>query len=342
MQKILTDISLASLPTGYHWDRSLPSFGIYIGTRAKTFLIIRNNGRREKIGRYPDYSLKDARRKAITLLNTNPARISPIRTPELIDTYIKSLHLKPYTIKEYARHLRQAQLPASISAFDTQSFLTRITQHSPSEGRHLFFAVSAFLSWCRQNHHIASQPLLGMKCPHRHTSRKRTLTDPEIAQIWQATPNNHFGRIIRLLILSGQRRGEITAIQKDWITKTLDFPTTKNGNAHTIPITPRMRSELNQFIPQHYNSWSKPKAALDKASKVSDWTLHDLRRTFATKLAELQIEPHIIESILNHRTGTLSPIARTYNRYHYLPQMEHALLTYDAHISRLISDQQRP
>ena len=63
------------------------------------------------------------------------------------------------------------------------------------------------------------------------------------------------------------------------------------------------------------------------------WTLHDLRRTFATKLAELRVAPHVIERVLNHKFGSISnhtqgvisAVAEVYNRWAYLPEMREAV-----------------
>ena len=80
------------------------------------------------------------------------------------------------------------------------------------------------------------------------------------------------------------------------------------------------------FSPRHsLNAFSLNKRQLDQLSGVTGWTLHDLRRTFSSKCAEWQVaSPDIIERLLGHTTA-LSPIARIYNRWHYLPQMRAAL-----------------
>jgi integrase len=80
------------------------------------------------------------------------------------------------------------------------------------------------------------------------------------------------------------------------------------------------------------------KRRLDDLSGVTDWTLHDLRRTFSSKCAEWQIaSPDIIERLLGHTTA-LSPVARIYNRWHYLPQMRTALELYEGRLSELIAE----
>jgi len=84
-----------------------------------------------------------------------------------------------------------------------------------------------------------------------------------------------------------------------------------------------------------FSGFTKLKRRLDSASGVSEWTLHDLRRTGATAMARLEIAPHVIERILNHSTGTLGGVAGIYNRFKYLPEMRSALTRWTGHVSAL-------
>ena len=125
----------------------------------------------------------------------------------------------------------------------------------------------------------------------------------------------------------------------------------KNGREHAFPIgslaaslVASSRPSAAPYLfaargkPDHpFNGWGKSKAALDRKSKVTYWTLHDLRRTFATKLAQLGVPPHVIERILNHVTGTLSPIALVYNRANYLSEMRAAMALYETHLTALFT-----
>ena len=74
-----------------------------------------------------------------------------------------------------------------------------------------------------------------------------------------------------------------------------------------------------------YSGWSRSKEALDAAAKVAPWTLHDLRRTAATRMADLGVEPHIIEAALNHVSGHKSGVAGIYNRSTYAAEKRAAL-----------------
>ena len=73
-------------------------------------------------------------------------------------------------------------------------------------------------------------------------------------------------------------------------------------------------------------------------SGVGDWRLHDLRRCAASGLARLQTPPHVIEAVLNHRSGTISRIAAVYNRYNYLDEKREALEAWSRHVAGLVAD----
>jgi integrase len=163
-----------------------------------------------------------------------------------------------------------------------------------------------------------------------------------------------FAAIVQLLVLTGQRRGEIAALRADYISNdlcTLPATLTKNKREHAFPIgtaassilsTPLAGSSNGLLFPARgqpsrpFNGWSKSKVALDKLSGVSDWTLHDLRRTFATRLAELGVAPHVIERLLNHVTGTVSGVAAVYNRASYIAEMRAAIELWERYLEEKI------
>jgi integrase len=90
-----------------------------------------------------------------------------------------------------------------------------------------------------------------------------------------------------------------------------------------------------------FSGQSHRKAALDKemaraGKSLAAWTHHDLRRTAATRMAELGIQPHIIEAVLNHLSGHKGGIAGIYNRAQYGPEKAQALARWDRHIAGLV------
>ena len=87
-----------------------------------------------------------------------------------------------------------------------------------------------------------------------------------------------------------------------------------------------------------FTGWAaKAERALRTASKVTDWTLHDLRRTVATRMADLGVQPHIIEAVLNHVSGHKAGVAGTYNRSLYSTEKRRALDLWAAHVIALVA-----
>ena len=157
--------------------------------------------------------------------------------------------------------------------------------------------------------------------------------------------------IIMLLILTGQRRNEVAAaVWKEFDLSeaiwTIPKHRTKNSRQHRVPLSPLavhilrqwrlVTLQANNFCEQRllfpssgatgaFSGWSKSKRRLDAASGTAGWTVHDLRRTLATRMAEAKVLPHVIERILNHSSGTMSSIAKVYNRATYEAEMREGL-----------------
>jgi integrase len=156
-----------------------------------------------------------------------------------------------------------------------------------------------------------------------------------------------FCKIVQLLILTGQRRNEIASLQTSWITDdavTLPPHITKNGREHAVPIGTFSVSILEEWHTNQlllfpargstgspFSGWSKAKAALNKASGVNDWTLHDLRRTYRSIHGKIGTPPHIAERLVNHISAQ-TEMERTYDRYAYLSEMRQAVDTYEQYM----------
>ena len=130
----------------------------------------------------------------------------------------------------------------------------------------------------------------------------------------------------------------------------------KNHRAHDLPL-PSLAIEVLEAVPTEgalvfstngrtpISGWSKAKIALDEAIQeqagkgveLAPWTLHDTRRTVATKLAELGVPPHIVESVLNHVSGFRAGVSGTYNRFQYRAEKKAALERWAAHLLGLVS-----
>jgi integrase len=205
-------------------------------------------------------------------------------------------------------------------------------------------ALSACFNWAIREGLADANPVAGTNRPTVR-SRDRILTDAELAAIWHACRNDDFGRIVRLLLLTGQRRDEVGAMAWAelrahpepgvWV---IPGARTKNKRAHEVPLTSAMLRLLperrGEFVFGRFKSWSHAKAALDRRS-VGDWRLHDLRRTAATRMADLGVQPHIIEAVLNHVSGSKAGVSGIYNRSTYSGEKRRALELWSAHVLAL-------
>lgn len=341
MKAHLTDITVKTLkPSERQVDYfcvQTRNFGVRVSPGGtKTFFVLTGPAtarKRVTLGTYPDTTLKAARRAAH--LTTPSPSIAGIPTvAEATKAYLenvranyrsRSAYLTERLLTLHFSDLARRPLPE----ITPQVVYDAVKPLRPSEANHAFAAFKTFLAWSSARYTMTN-PLQNSPKPNKEESRDRTLSDQELFAIWHACSDSQHNRIVKALILSGQRRGEMAALQSGWMTEdTITFPKeiTKNKREHTIPLTPRLTAVLRPDV--YYNGWGKHKSALDEASGVSNWTLHDLRRTFSTNMARIGIPINITERILNHRTGSETPISRIYNRYTYIHEMREALERYE-------------
>jgi integrase len=85
-----------------------------------------------------------------------------------------------------------------------------------------------------------------------------------------------------------------------------------------------------------FQNFSQDKRLLDQLSGVTNWRLHDLRRTCVSGMARLGVAPHVADKILNHQSGTISGVAAVYQRHDFLAERREALERWGAYVSELI------
>jgi integrase len=224
--------------------------------------------------------------------------------------------------------------------------------------------LQAFFVWCLRQGYVntGANPVLGTDMGKHVASRERVLSDGELVAIWRACGDDDYGRIVRLLILTGCRRAEIggmawseLALDAPQPTWTLPSARSKNHKAHTLPVMPMMRDIINA-VPRMatrnqlfgarasagFANWGEGKRALDKRIGIAaDWHLHDVRRSVATRMADIRIAPHIIEQILNHQSGHKAGPAGIYNRSAYTNEVRNALAQWHDHLRALVEGGER-
>jgi integrase len=223
----------------------------------------------------------------------------------------------------------------------------------PSEAmaRLMFTALSRLFSWLLEKRRISINPTTGVAPPKTGKSRERVLTDDEIKKFWAACDDvgEPIAQCLKLLLLTGCRRDEIgklcrSEISDDGATIVIPASRCKNKRAHLIPLPPLAREILQSVKTtgdQVFNAgrglaWSRIKRQLDDAMGTTDWRLHDLRRSFATGLAGIGIEPAHVEATLNHQSGVKNGIAGVYNVYAYEKEKAAALQRWSAHVTGLV------
>lgn len=261
---------------------------------------------------------------------------------------------------------------ASITRADVKLLIGRIAHGvegkrdpAPFMADRVRAALSRFFSWCIVEEEVLDvSPVKGtVRHAPPNASRDRVLTDAELARVWNAAGRLDVAgmALFKLLILTGARRGEIAGLQWPEIdveaaTVTLAGERTKNGEPHVIPLSepavgivaalPKLgaaghrpaRFAITIAGTAPVSSFSKLKRAIDAKiagdglGAMDGWTVHDLRRTAASGLARLGTAPHVVEAVLNHRTGTIKGVARVYNRYGYDAEKRAALEAWGAHV----------
>jgi len=221
-------------------------------------------------------------------------------------------------------------------------------------------ATSAMFSWAMQMGYVDANPVIDAFQPETPKSRDRVLSDAELAAIWRGVEDHNYGKAVRMLILTAARRSEIGGIRWSEFddpdnprTWTLPKERSKNALAHTLPILPMMREIIDQvpkregldvlfgFSKAGFTGWSVGKRALDEKLGLLHWTHHDIRRSVASGLGDLGVQPHIVEEILNHRSGHRRGVAGVYNRSPYEKEVRAALALWADHIESIVTGSKR-
>jgi integrase len=379
----------------FHWDSALPGFGLRVFATGRISWVVqyRTADRRQRrlaLGDVRRLSLVEAKGKARELLAQVALGQDPqgdrhkvrqaSRVIDLVDAYLEDAkrRRKPRSFIEIERSLRKAaamlhHLRAErVERRDVVGLLNRIKVESgPFAANRVRAYLSAMWNWgIRSGIVDGTNPIAITLPPAAEKSRDRVLADAELALIWRCTGDGaQYSRIVRLLMLTAQRRDEIGSMSWDEISDSmlvLSANRTKNARSHEVPLS---ECAVGQLPPQGagvlfgrsgngFSAWSLSKARLDRRMlllssedfkkrhgrspvegevTLQPWRLHDLRRTFATWANEAGIEPHVVEAVLNHVSGAAkSGVAGVYNRATYRAQKLEALDRWANHIRRVV------
>ena len=223
-------------------------------------------------------------------------------------------------------------------------------------------ALSALFNWSIGEGFLDDNPVAGTHLPTEEVKRDRVLSDDEVALIWRHAGAGDFGVILRLLLLTGARRDEVGAMawtELQGATWTIPAERTKNGRPHELELPSAAVALLANHPAREgrdlvfgsragpFSGWSKAKIELDarmlaalKAERgvqaaLEPWRLHDLRRTAATRMGDLGVQPHVVEAVLNHVSGSKAGVAGIYNRAAYRDEKRAALALWADRVTEL-------
>jgi integrase len=259
---------------------------------------------------------------------------------------------------------------AEISADDCHSLIERCRlkglpgrkvlkpQPCESRARLCHMLLCGFFSWAVRTRRIERTPLTGVETPAPATPRDRVLDDAELAALWHTCGelSPWCAAAIRLLICTGARLREISELKLAEIngdTILLGPSRTKTKITHTIYLsslaqqvlaaTPRASSAfVFSYGRVPVNGWTFLKQKLDKAIErrlgraVPHWTLHDIRRSAVSRMAELEVPIHVCERLIGHKSWSFAGIVSTYNRYSYSKECREAVEKLAAHVRGII------
>jgi integrase len=279
--------------------------------------------------------------------------------------------LRPRSYSETERHLMthgkklHGLLLAKIQQRDIASVISAVRATHAVTANRVRTSLASLFSWAIGEGLVNANPVTGTKRTEEK-SRERVLDPAELRLIWSSLEDDHFGTIIKLLALTGQRASEIAGLRWSELkgdVVVLPAERTKNHREHLVPLSEPARSvieaqprrlgangELRDLIfgfgSGPFSGWGKSMEALKRrvaeksGQSLPHFTPHDLRRSFATHASGLGIQPHIIEVILNHVSGFRAGVAGIYNRHTYDAEKRTALALWADHLLAIVDNRE--
>ena len=376
-----------------YFDEHTPGLGLRVGIRTKTFFCMprvlrQGKWKQERIslGKVGETTLAEAREAAKKTLATAsagqvPDDVAKVRRETLVKESANSFgkvradFLPLYRVKRGGKlyppsasslHRMGAVLESlsdwddrpmsSITKAEIQAWHDGYVATGREAGANLYLsAVRTFFRWAKGRGIIDYDPSADVVKSGAIQARERVLTQNELIALWKATGDDlPYHRIVRLLILTGQRRLEVGGMEWRELDVeaglwTLPAARTKNRRQHLIPLSPAVLAILKAqprtselVFPNArgtaFSDWSGSKRELDGVLGFEPWRLHDLRRTWVTHASEdLGIAPHIVESAVNHVSGFRAGVAGVYNKALYLTERRQAFDAWANHVLALVA-----
>jgi integrase len=349
------------------WDDTMPGFGVRLRGNGKRWVVqyrVNGQGRRESLGDVRKVTLEDARKIARQRFAKAELGIDPVAERERLNTvtlgtavarYLdaKRDRVRPSTFRNDERYLGKlwkvlhGRPLDGIKRVEVAARLQEIVKdHGRRSAAVSRKSLSAMFAWAMKEGLAESNPVVATNDPAEGMQpRERVLGDAEIWALWNACADHDGDRIIKLLLLTGCRREEISALK--WSELNLDtglltIPGTRTKNHRTLELPlPEAALDILRSVSRRedrdfvfgrfgtgFSGWVGTKWRLDAkitmmiGKPLAAWRIHDLRRTMRTNLSKLGVRSDVAERAINHVKGGMQAV---YDRYPYQQEIADAL-----------------
>jgi integrase len=353
------------------WDDLLPSFGVRIGkTGRKSFFVgTRIKGRYRRITLkppYPHLDLATARLKAREVIADAHGGIGPElrQRREERGTFgaVAAAFMQDFAHSHRTRDEMQRKINIDlaewrdrqiieISRRDIKELVRVKARTSPIAANRLLSLIAKIFNWAVKEELIQASPAIQIDRPGQEVERERSLTAAEIKTAWEAFDRlgYPFGPLAKMLLVTGQRRGEVAGMRWSEITADgwrIPSERSKNSKGHLAPLSSLAREiladvpEIGDLVFRSHSDtplqgWSRAMRKVRHiCASIDDWHLHDLRRTFATHLRSLGVDRLVVSKLLNHTEGGMT---RIYDRYTADPEQAAAVKRWANRLREIIS-----
>lgn len=338
----------------------------------KTWVIVARFGRhpaRRKLGEYPTLSLRDARLEAMRWRTEMAAGRDPMVPSvshgqtfgEVAENYFADIKRRGLRrAHEVERDIKRDLAGwwhrpiAAIDRNDVLHVIRQATDRGTFAAHHVFSYISRVLGWAVERGVIKHSPCHGLR-PSRligeKRPRERVLNNDELRALWNAAGQLGYpgGPFVRMLLLTGQRRGEVGGMRwseihgAQWV---IPGERMKMKTAHTVPLVPEVLALLAE-LPRRgdfvftndgrraVNGHDHVKQKLDALmpAGIPGWVFHDLRRTCRSGLSACRVPTEVAERVLAHAPRGL---LRIYDQHDYLDEKREGLEAWTARLLRIV------
>lgn len=361
------------------WDNEVAHFGLRV-TQAggKTYILsYRHLGKQDRcyFGRPTEITVEQARHMAMEANTVLKAGRNPKKERQQARADASALAFDAYVERfisdflpdnwerfqqEGARLLRREAVPhfsntplPHITRRDVTALFDALRPR-PGIAKNTSTVLRKLFRWAVSRGDIPDNPMAGMELPKGPKGRKRYLPLAELVHVWRATQSiqHPFGSLVRVLILTGQRRDEVAAmhwneIDLEAMVWTIPGSRTKNKKDHLVPLDRAVLGELDGAngtregfvfgVNQPFSNWNYWKTKLKRLLEpMEHWTLHDLRRSNATGMQSLGVPTDHIEAVQSR--AVVQGAGTRYQRYAFLDEKRAALEKWTRHMTAAADD----